>query len=221
MKCPHCMTAFHDEHQTHDVGSDHEGRYYVLGRRCPECERMVLEFEHTSVKRDEAGRTYPEQTRVLIRPKGHGRPPCPTEVPEEIANIYNEACAVLPTSEAASAALSRKCLEHLLDEHAGFKGQNLAAQIQKAIDSKTIPSWLADDLDAIRAIGLFGTHTKKSTNTGEILPVEPGEAEWSLGVLEPLFDFYFVMPAKSKAKRDALDEKLEEAGKPPMKKPAK
>jgi hypothetical protein len=41
--------------------------------------------------------------------------------------------------------------------------------------------------------------------------VEPGEAEWTLDVLEILFDFYFVQPARLKAKRDALNKKLAEA----------
>ena len=35
--------------------------------------------------------------------------------------------------------------------------------------------------------------------------------------LEGLFDFYFVQPAKLKKKRDALNEKLKKAGKPPLK----
>jgi hypothetical protein len=49
------------------------------------------------------------------------------------------------------------------------------------------------------------------------LPVELGEAEWNLDVLESLFDFYFVQPARAKAKRDALNKKLADAGKPPLK----
>jgi hypothetical protein len=52
---------------------------------------------------------------------------------------------------------------------------------------------------------------------GEILPVEPGEAEWSLDVLEQLFDFYYVQPALTAKKRDEMNKKLQEAGKPPMK----
>jgi len=36
-------------------------------------------------------------------------------------------------------------------------------------------------------------------------------------VLEGLFDFYFVQPAISERKRAALDKKLADAGKPPMK----
>jgi hypothetical protein len=54
-------------------------------------------------------------------------------------------------------------------------------------------------------------------NTGEIIDVEPGEAEWLLNVLEGLFDHYFVQPAILAAKKDALNKKLADAGKPPMK----
>jgi uncharacterized protein Smg (DUF494 family) len=38
-----------------------------------------------------------------------------------------------------------------------------------------------------------------------------------LDVLEGLFDFYFVQPAVLQKKRDALNKKLAEAGKPVMK----
>jgi len=49
------------------------------------------------------------------------------------------------------------------------------------------------------------------------LPVESGEAEWNLDVIEALFDFYFVQPAIIKKKKDALNKKLTEGGKKPMK----
>lgn len=57
----------------------------------------------------------------------------------------------------------------------------------------------------------------KSQQTGLILDVEPGEAEWTLDVLEELFDFYFVLPATIQKKKDDFNKKLQEAGKPPMK----
>jgi len=76
---------------------------------------------------------------------------------------------------------------------------------------------LADAIDAIRNIGNFAAHPIKSKQTGQIIPVEPGEAEWNLDVLESLFDFYFVAPEKLKEKRDELNKKLQEAKKPPMK----
>jgi hypothetical protein len=49
------------------------------------------------------------------------------------------------------------------------------------------------------------------------LPVELGEANWNLDVIESLFDFYFVQPAIIKKKKAALNKKLKEVGKKPMK----
>jgi hypothetical protein len=145
------------------------------------------------------------------------RAPLPPEVPKDFASDYEEACLVLGDSEKASAALSRRCLQHILRKKGGAKDSDLAKEIQQVLDSRQLPSHIADNLDAIRNIGNFAAHPTKATNTGEIVDVEPHEAEWSLDVIEQLFDFYFVQPAKAKAKRDALNAKLQAAGKPPMK----
>jgi hypothetical protein len=158
--------------------------------------------------------------RRLVRPRGTQRPPCPPEVTADepdIADDYAEACLVLPDSAKASAALSRRALQHLLREKAHTTKRALADAIQEVLDSKALPSELAADLDAVRNVGNFGAHPLKNTSTGEIIDVEPGEAEWNLDVLEGLFDFYFVRPAISAKKREALDKKLKDAGKPPMK----
>jgi hypothetical protein len=141
----------------------------------------------------------------------------PTEVPEGFSNDYLEACLVVHDSEKASAALSRRCLQHLLREKAGIKKDDLAKEIQQVLDSRQLPSHLADDLDAVRNIGNFAAHPLKATNTGEIVEVEPQEAEWLLNLPEGLFDFYFVQPVKAKERRDALNAKLQSVGKPPMK----
>jgi hypothetical protein len=49
------------------------------------------------------------------------------------------------------------------------------------------------------------------------VPVELGEADWLLDVIEGLFDFYFVQPSILASKKAALNKKLTDAGKPPMK----
>lgn len=97
------------------------------------------------------------------------------------------------------------------------KPGNLADEIQQVIDSGKLPSDLSESIDAIRNVGNFAAHPLKSQNSGAILDVEPNEAEWTLDVLEELFDFYFVRPAQLKKKKAALDQKLKDAGKPPMK----
>jgi hypothetical protein len=108
-------------------------------------------------------------------------------------------------------------LQHILREKANVKPSDLAREIDEVLASQTLPSHLSEAIDAIRNIGNFAAHPIKSTNTGEILPVEPGEAEWTLDVLDGLFDFYFVQPTLLKQKRDALNAKLQAAGKPLIK----
>ncbi len=112
-----------------------------------------------------------------------------------------------------SAALSRRCLQAILHGQS-FKEKSLQAEIQAAIASATLPSHITDSLDAVRNIGNFAAHPLKDTNSGEIVEVEPGEADWNLDVLESLFDFYYIQPNKTKAKKEALNEKLKASGKP-------
>jgi hypothetical protein len=123
---------------------------------------------------------------------------------------------VLADSPKASAALSRRCLQQLLREYAKVKPQDLYNEIQELLDRGTLPSDLAEALDHVRVIGNFAAHPIKSQCSGEVLAVEPGEAEWLLEVLESLFDFYFVRPEILRRKREAINRKLQEAGKPPL-----
>jgi hypothetical protein len=160
---------------------------------------------------------YHHKREFLCYPKVPSRTPLPPAVPSPYAEDYSEACLTLTDSPKASAALSRRCLQHVLREKAGVKLGNLADEIQQVIDSAKVPSHISESLDAVRNIGNFAAHPIKSKASGEIIAVEPGEAEWNLDVLESLFDFYFVQPELLKKKRAALDAKLKEAGKPKMK----
>ncbi|MBU9187100.1 DUF4145 domain-containing protein [Burkholderia gladioli] len=156
----------------------------------------------------------------LIWPRNSNRPAPPVEVPKEIADDYVEAANVLTISAKASAALSRRCVQLVLRDR-GYDQHDLAPAIQAALDSRTLPPALEDNLDAIRQIGNFAAHPIKNKNTGEIVPVEPEEAEWNLDVLDELFDFYYVQPQRAERKRKALNDKLRSAGKPEMKKVSK
>jgi len=145
---------------------------------------------------------------LRVWPRGGGRAPIPPEVPVEIAKDYEEACLVLTDSPKASAALSRRCLQHVLRTAAGGKPGNLADEIDQVIATRTLPSTTATGLHRVRIIGNFGAHPMKSTTTGEIVDVEDHEADWNLDVLESLFDFYYVLPSRDKARQDAIDKKL-------------
>ena len=120
-------------------------------------------------------------------------------------------------SPKASAALSRRCLQAILREAGRANQRNLSNQIEAVLP--TLPTYVAGSVDYIRNVGNFAAHPMKSESTGEIVDVEPGEAEWNLDVLDMLFDHYYVKPDEAKEKRLALDAKLRDAGKPPMKSP--
>jgi len=206
VKCPHCLENFHEEWQLLGVAEDREGKWIVWHTKCPGCDQVIMKLaQHRGVHKFES----------LIRPKAPARSPLPPEVPEEYAADYREACLVLADSPKASATLGRRCLQGLLRGRFKVKHGNLSDEIEEVLPQ--LPSHLGEAVDAIRHVGNFAAHPMKSTHSGEILDVEPGEAEWSLDVLESLFDFCFVQPAVLQKRREALDEKLKEAGKPPMK----
>ncbi|MBK5190471.1 MAG: DUF4145 domain-containing protein [Methanosarcinales archaeon] len=188
----------------------------------PDCKKMIFYLVwgvswSSSRLRGMTGMTTDVKKRFLVYPKGSNRPPVPPQVPQNFAEDYMEACVVLPDSSKASAALSRRCLQSILRDVANVTPGNLANEIQQVIGSKTLPTHLVKALDMVREIGNFAAHPTKSEKTGEIIPVEPQEAEWNLDVLESLFGFYFVQPEILKSKKDTLNKKLKEAGKKEMK----
>jgi endogenous inhibitor of DNA gyrase (YacG/DUF329 family) len=153
----------------------------------------------------------------MVYPKTLNRNPIPPEVSDEFAKDYIQACLVLSDSPKASSALSRRCLQHILREKLNVKKSDLAKEIEEVIEKAQLPTYLLESIDAIRNIGNFAAHPIKSQSSGEIFDVEPGEAEWNLDVLELLFDYLFVQPELLKNKKQALNAKLSEAGKPKMK----
>ncbi|MDR5778766.1 DUF4145 domain-containing protein [Caballeronia sp. LZ065] len=221
MKCPHCAVEIHPDFEierlrVYGIAGGATTQEQIGGRRwfvshmtCPACAEPIINLRGDRGTKEPipVSRVYPSST---------GRPRAPVEVPDHISEDYHEACAVLEDSAKASAALSRRCLQAVLREN-GYAQKDLVKAIEAVLASNTLPSAIADNLDAIRNIGNFAAHPMKDTSTGQILPVEPEEAEWNLDVLEELFDFFYVQPEKARQKRAALNEKLQAAGKPPMK----
>jgi hypothetical protein len=221
MICPYCSIGYHDkiEETLNLKTSSEDGKSRTIEvRTCPECGRMNLTLK-SWVYYNRA--PICDMTFLMYPPTStNNRPPCPPEVPESFSQDYNEACACLDlaNSPKASAALSRRCLQNLLREVAKVKHSNLSNEIDEIIKRNELPSDLADLIDAIRGVGNFAAHPIKSENTGEIIPVEVGEAELSLSILEALFDFYFVRPAILAKKTAEIDKKMIESGKNPLKK---
>jgi hypothetical protein len=218
MKCPHCLVAIHTHTESKVFAEEKEviltdGRvphilWSTIYQRCPACFHGIVLLARNNLS------TLGLESFVAY-PKASSRP-VPIEVLEPYRQDFKEACLVLGDSPKASAALSRRCLQSVLRDKGGAKKKDLADQIDEVI-AAGVPSHIGEDLHAVRNIGNFAAHPIKSTNTGEIVDVEPHEAAWNLDVLEALFDFYFVQPALAAKRKADLNMKLKEAGKPELK----
>lgn len=145
---------------------------------------------------------YPPITKGANDPKR-----APAEVSREMAKDYEESCAILELSPNASAALSRRCLQRLLREKAGVSHGSLYSEIQAAVEGNAFPSDISELLDVPRKVGNVAAHPTKNPVTEAIMDVEPWEAEWCLEIIEALFDYYFVAPAKNAERLTRLEQR--------------
>jgi hypothetical protein len=223
MRCPHCAVEVHpywEQNQQQILESFPDPNemersvpgWYASAMVCPACEGVIVRVWRQQCVRPHQ---YEVVEDLIAYPQFSARVIAP-EIQEPYRADFLEACAVLAISPKASAALSRRCLQLLLKEN-GYLAKDLAVQIDNVISSNILPAHLRDAIDAVRNIGNFAAHPLKTQASGEIVEVEPGEAEWTLDVLEGLFDFFIVQPKQLAAKRDALNVKLTAIGKPAMK----
>jgi hypothetical protein len=216
--CPYCKTLVHVPEYLvlNEVGpfsSTAKDGEYDLALKCLYCSACKKTTAYLVWGKRKGTQGFEEIKREMVIPR-HVVPSLPSGIPEILKTQFIEASFILNESPRASAALGRRCLQTLLREYARIKPSDLASEIQQVLDQKALPSYLAQAIDSVRTIGNFGAHPIKSKDTGEIVEVEPGEAEWLLQTLEGLFDFYFAQQTRLKEMKERLNEKLRRAGKP-------
>jgi hypothetical protein len=209
MKCPHCLVEFHDvwtEDALRQYHADDAGKAWrIASTKCPRCSQFT--FVMQSCSRPKSNADWKWVTEYTVHPLLASRP-VPPEVRAEDAELaadFEDAARLQTISPKASAALSRRCLQHLIRTKARIRRKDLFKEIEAL--RQIVPSWLAEDLHYPREIGNAAAHPMHNKHTGEIVDVDPEEAEWSLSVLERLFDYFYVQPAKSKAMKDKLHAK--------------
>jgi len=140
---------------------------------------------------------------------------------EEFKKDYEAACRTLSVSPEASACMSRRCLQSLLRSR-GYVQRELAGQIEAVLaehdPDKMLPKSLRQIVDAVRGYGNFAAHAQNSKTTLEIIPIEPGEAEWCIEIIEHLLFFYFEEPAAAEEKLGKANKKFGDGGRPTLKK---
>ncbi|MGG3509835.1 DUF4145 domain-containing protein [Paenibacillus lautus] len=230
MICPNCNTGIKIDRKNYSTfinDQDENGKerfgYQVSGDFCPECNEIILFLTKGKFKYYEddftAGDWFLNRTieDKVIYPNKIITRSVPSEIPENYKIDFVQAWQILNISPKASAALSRRILQQILSEEFEINKYNLVQQIEEFINLPGVPSYLSNSIDAIRNIGNFAAHPLKSTSSGDVVDVEVGEAEWTIEVIEALFDFTFVQPKRLQERREQLNKKLVELGKPEMK----
>jgi hypothetical protein len=213
MICPHCRLGIFEAFITAQPFETRDGQVWnAFSQICPECNKPIICLQASRKQMNNV--LSVSLARFMVFPRNASARPLPAEVTDPYRSDFEEAVSVLSLSPKASAALSRRNLQAVLRDKAGTGSKDLFDQIEEVIANGKLPSHIADSLHAVRNIGNFAAHEIKSKTTGAIVEVEAGEAEWNLDVLESLFDFYFVEPAKTQKRKDELNKKLREAGKP-------
>ena len=231
MKCPHCSIAFHEIWLWGNISfepvvpsqipprlpsredslpiTDHQWGWRATV--CPDCREPIIKLGNNNLQLDDWYLAYP---RFPVRA------PIDDAVPESFWEDYMEACNVLPISPKASAALSRRVLQAILNDR-GYSSENLAKQIDSALNesdlSRVLPDGVRRLVDAVRNIGNFAAHQITDRTTLRVIDVEPEEAEWCLEIVEALFEHYYALPAQSEKRLARLKINLKKAGKPPIK----
>ncbi len=203
MQCPHCRHEFDTKPHTFSLGIDRDGTWQVASTRCPSCERLIVNLC------TDQDCTYPAWPATLTRPWL-----CP-EVPEEFAAEYHTAAQVIHYSPEASAAISRRLLHRFLADYLDAGDDGLAEQIDTVVSFTCLPVYLKEALATLSQVARLDQRAAKSAHPEALSGVEPGEAEWLLDVLEPLFELQFVQPARMQRKVALLEEQIGPLTPPP------
>jgi Domain of unknown function (DUF4145) len=217
LKCRRCDTQQVANTKVIGCNETHQAKFFT----CLSCKSLNFELIEDGLE-GTGGKlgTHKFYYKVLVQfPSSKRRFKVPDACPENVSRDYSEAAKLLPISPMASAAFARRCLQALLRIR-GYTQKDLAPQIKALLEekdpSKILPFYIGKSIDAVRNFGNFSAHEIKHRDTAAILEVEPGEAEWSIEILEQLIDYYYVKLVEENRKLEALNKKLTSAGKPPI-----
>ncbi len=190
--------------------------------QCQNCQEIVIQITRT-----QANQSPPAETWIAL-PKRPNLPTLDNLITDPFRKDYLEAWAILDDSPRMSGVVSRRLLADLLEKYANLTQFSLAQRIDEFIGDTRHPLWIRQNLHYLREIGDFGAHSQQDASSVTpavatqtpadpvIINMEKPEAEWTLGVIADLFEYFIVAPQKDKEMRDAIDKKLADANRRPI-----
>ncbi len=202
-----------------EIKGPHADRYTVDWMQCAnnDCHEIVIRVHKRGIQFMGGGGPTGIVTELIAWPPGGAaRRVINAVVPPRLREDLHEAAALLDISPRMSAVLARSILADMLAEYAGHKEFQLADRIDSFNKNAAHPRTLRESLHRFREVANLGAHTTTS-DQGEVIRIERDEAEWTLDLVERLFDYLIVTPAADKKMRDAIDAKIETAKRKPIK----
>jgi hypothetical protein len=146
-----------------------------------------------------AGGSYESAGKLFsweLLPPSSARPQ-PEYIPPAIRNDYLEACLIRDLSPKASATLARRCLQGMIRDFCSISLKRLVDEVnelQRRVEEGKAPAGVQPDtleaIDHVRKIGNIGAHMEADINV--IVEVDPDEAQILIGLLETLFEDWYV-----------------------------
>lgn len=242
-RCPFCsrdqiVNSEQVERITSDLSIEHNKYgiygYHLVAIGCSNatCGEVAVSIQlgGGSLVQGAYGRRFKLQKQIethRLRPAALLKPQ-PDCVPAVLATDYYEACRIRDLSPKASATLSRRVLQGMIRDFCGISKNRLIDEIKelrKRCHDGKAPQGVSvetmDAIDAVREIGNFGAHMEKDIDV--IVEVDPGEAQALIGLIEMLFDDWYVQreqrqqrlaEVKAIAEKKKLDKADGKAGLP-------
>ncbi len=126
----------------------------------------------------------------------------PEYVPLGIRNDYLEACLIKDLSPKASATLARRCLQGMIRDFWGVKGNDLNEEVSLIKGSVEPLTWQA--IDSTRKIGNIGAHMEKDINL--IIEVAPDEADHLINLIEILIKDWYINREERKLQLETIKD---------------
>lgn len=190
------------------------GTIYVIVCPNPECERqiVIVRLWEFSENRLNSKGTLLLERQVI--PESSARM-FPDYIPRALRDDYAEACLIKEKSPKASATLCRRCLQGIIRDFWNVRKKRLVDEIEGIKDKVDSSTWAA--IDAVRHVGNIGAHMGEDVNL--IIDVDSNEAELLIGLIETLFQEWYIAKHDREERMKAL-VKVAEAKKDAKKGPA-
>jgi hypothetical protein len=179
-----------------------------------ECGELVIRVHEHRVRVVDGAIDMVETDSWLAHPRA-SRQPIDPAITGEFRRDYEEAAVILDPSPRMSAVLSRRILGDLLERYAGQNSFSLTTRIDNFIKDTKHPHYLRENLHHFREIADFGAHTQRN-HQAEIINVDRDEAEWTLDLVDRLFEYFIIGPQRDQKMRAAMDAKVKDAGRKPI-----